>query len=123
MKTMSDYTMFCTSEQTKKALALGAPIETRWDYDEHAPTIPFEKEVSIEFRHYAKIPTTEEMIGWLEEQGLQFLTGVDDEDKLFFNVYHNEGYIEVRGCDSRQEATIAAIDAALEYLVENKLLK
>ena len=66
MESISDYSIYCTEEQTKKALELGAPINFRWLY--HG--IPFHKEVNIEYGHYAEIPTTEEMVGWLEEQGV-----------------------------------------------------
>lgn len=109
MKTISDYTIPCTPEQTKKAFELGAPINKRYtNYDSF-------------FECFLDNPTAEQMIGYLEEKhSLQFLTGVDDEDKFFFNVYHTEGYIESRGCNSRKEATLAAIDAALEYLINKK---
>ena len=64
---MDRYTINCTSEQTKKALALGAPID-------HSG-VPFEDLESLGYSEYYKtiiygiIPTAEQMIGWLEEQG------------------------------------------------------
>ena len=66
MECISDYSIYCTEEQTKKVLELGAPINLRWLYE----GIQFRKEVNIEYGHYAEIPTAEEMVGWLEEQGV-----------------------------------------------------
>ena len=116
MKTISDYTIYCTEAQTKKALELGAPLEKMLVEEEsYYQGYPYNREVE----GYRK-PTAEQLIGWLEEQGLTFLIGMDDDDKFFFNIYLSEGYIDVRGCDSRIESTLAAIDEALEYLIQNK---
>lgn len=49
---MEQYTIYCSDEQTKKALELGAPLEY------HCPN---ERE-SVYHR-----PTAEQMLGWLEE--------------------------------------------------------
>ena len=95
---MEKYSIFCTQEQTKKALELGAPI-THNGLD-NTPL---------------KIPTAEEMIGWLEEQG-------------FFIRISSNGCMVLKGFEAilnlsskpRKEATIAAIDAALEYLSNKK---
>lgn len=62
MKTISDYTIYCTPEQTKKALELGVPIEKK------------EIQVCDNAKHffwhddfYYNYPTIEQMIGFLEE--------------------------------------------------------
>lgn len=49
---MKRYTVYCTKEQTEKALKLGAPIEMEY-LDLICKSFPIE-------------PTAEEMLGWLE---------------------------------------------------------
>lgn len=66
-----------------------------------------------------QIPTAEQMIGWLEEQGFYFYIFKD----YCWNgevQYGNNWYYSIDDVNSRKEATIAAIDAALEYLSNNK---
>lgn len=120
MKTMSDYNVFCTPEQTKKALELGAPIETYSGGDVEYVGINDCKRI---------IPTTEQMIGWLEEQRCIIEISI-------WNGYHNGtlywhydlcGYNhtfifndDINEFESRKEATLAAIDAALDYLISRK---
>lgn len=65
---MNRYTIYCTEEQAKKALELGAPIETiRLQTGENPPIDSIY--ISQQFEHYY-IPTAEQMLGWLEEQGI-----------------------------------------------------
>ena len=124
MKTISDYSIYCTPEQTKKALGLGAPI---YVYDKRNSDAIRELDVTLKDKVelpnglYAEIPIAEQMIGWLEEQ----------EKIDFFCIANfgfdlqttNDGIIAERNFPSRKEATLAAIDAALEYLVKNDLTK
>lgn len=104
------YTLFCTEAQTRKALELGAPL---FKYT----SIPnFAEVIEISTSEYYEIPTAEQLIGWLEEQ-----EGVDFSLKKYEYYYHsyiNEKYIG--NFKTRKEATLAAIDAALEYLTKNK---
>lgn len=53
METISDYTIYCTEEQTKKALELGAPIVYSNTFSQHS-TIE-----TITDKGYAVIPTAE----------------------------------------------------------------
>lgn len=113
---MNRYTLYCTEEQTKKAHALGAPLNLGYhNYD-------FENSIKIRNLCYAEIPTAEQMIGWLEDKGFRF-----DEDcgiMYCIMVHINNEYIDGAICtDSHKEATLAAIDAALEYLTNNDLIK
>lgn len=98
---MSNYSLYCTEAQTKKAHELGAPLNT-WG-----------------FARELVIPTAEQMVNWLEEQGFSFYILKDylwrEEVQYGYNWYHNKGNLV-----SRKEATLAAIDAALEYLSNNK---
>lgn len=119
MKTISDYTIYCTEEQTKKALALGAPIELESEYyhpTEHDFKLdnPILCESFTNGYHYAKCPTAEQMLGWLEKQGLSI---------TIYN-YLNISFAFELDCVSngkrypnRTDVTLAAIDAALEYLL------
>lgn len=67
-------------------------------------------------------PTAEQIIGWIEEQ-----ESIDDIEIYKINadwrseVFMADGnYIRCFNFSSRKEATLAAIDAALEYLTNNK---
>lgn len=147
---MLQYIILCTPEQTRKALELGAHPEfvtsqreqdSRYDYiksnlsmssfentryinvareyDKNDKYVVFNKEVY-------RCPTAEQMIGWLEGQG-------DIEE---INISHIYGdwtvniHLKTKACigdynfyPSRREATLAAIDAALEYLTEHNSIK
>ena len=107
---MDKYTIYCTEEQTKKALELGAPIKYKYTLD-NKERGKFEK------------PTASQMIGWLEEQ--------EDIKEVFVTIEYtywhyaiilsNGRVIECEDSyDSRKEATLAIIDAALDYLIKNK---
>ena len=100
---MDKYTIYCTEEQTKKVLDLGAPIDSRW----------IEKDLNL---------TAEQMTGWLDEQGL--LIVIDKNDNYYtWEVYKNIYLIDMsktKSIASRKEAILSAIDVALEYLSNNK---
>ena len=106
---MNQYTIYCTPEQTKKALKLGAPIE-------------------YQLKGAFKIPTAEQMIGWLEEQGISARGNCFswDEDRhkpsWQVHIYNKEiDFWEERMwgfSNSRKEAIRAAIDAALVCLTK-----
>lgn len=117
---MNRYTIYCTEEQTKKALELGAPINTCGYYYKQQVGCNTISDIDLHI-----IPTAEQMIGWLEEQGLLI------EFKRVFGKYayrlmeaHTNGernpQIHEQGFPSRKEATLAAIDSALDYLSKNK---
>lgn len=116
MKSMQDYTIYCTEEQTKKALELGAPIITS--------NSPFMVCYILDNSNYAVIPTAEQMIGWLEEQGFRFTIQSKNEDITFGFCVRDSKLTEIidvkGGFHSRKVATLAAIDTALEYLINNK---
>lgn len=100
---MNDYTIYCTEEQTKKALELGAPIK-----------IECFSTATEDYWHEV-IPTTEQMINWLEEQGFYIRLNTNGCNvEIDFTCI-----LELIGI-SRKEATLAAIDAALEYLSNQK---
>lgn len=109
MKTISDYTIYCTLEQTKKALELGAPIEKK------------EIQVCDNAKHffwydgfYYNYPTAEQMINWLEEYGFNFET-VSYYTMLEHDKLGTMGFYE----GTLNEEILTAIDAALDYLSNN----
>ena len=118
---MEQYTIYCTKKQTNKALELGAPIEV--DFQFNSKTVIINKKAYI-------VPTAEQMIGWLERQGLVIIDTfsvtdlIDDLSWYSYRLrfpWQKEKYNEIK-YDSRKEATLAAIDAALDYLSKNNKL-
>ena len=81
------------------------------------------KGIAITKTRAYKIPTAEEMIGWLEEQENIDVIKINKGYKWSYSIYDkdfnpisapNECY------DSRKEATLTAIDSALDYLAIKK---
>ena len=112
---MEQYTIYCTKKQTNKALELGAPIEV--DFQFNSKTVIINKKAYI-------VPTAEQMIGWLEGQGVVIIDTIrvtEPIDGLSWYGYklrfpwRKPKYNEIK-YDSRRGATLAAIDDALEYL-------
>lgn len=118
---MSGYTIYCTTEQTCKALQLDAPI-TIFSDTGYIPDDTAEKWHLCKLGNETYcIPTAEQILGWLEEQGVHisiiyddctYRPEVRDVDDGFIN---NDEYF-----NSRQEATLVAIDVALKYLSNEK---
>ena len=120
---MNNYTIYCTEEQAKKALELGAPIHKNvitccytepWGYEEE-----FEKETDELI-----LPTAEQMVNWLEEQNVNVT--ISNVGSYICSVWRNASngikYFNFtnNSFSTRAEATLAAIDAALDYLIKNK---
>lgn len=121
---MNRYEIRCTPEQAKKALELGAPIKIECF------------STATEDHWHEVIPTAEQMISWLEEQGLFIEINTHRPDRIcadwsktiytfsvvdkFMVIHKHGGYTRTVHYPSRKEATIVAIDAALEYLTQNK---
>lgn len=108
METLKDYTICCTEEQTKKALELGAPIKYKSEvYYPNGAAYPVP-------------PTAEQMSGWLRKEHNIFFTPKkvgDNNYVLIGDLRHFQSY------GSYEEATLAGIDVALEYLSKNNLIK
>lgn len=114
---MNRYTIYCTEEQTRKALELGAPIEILPNYTEYR-VFPFIKCKDGNDRPCI-IPTAEQMIGWLEEQGVFIsVSRLLSCEEYSVYIYTKKGryYERDKRSLTRGEATLSAIDAALEYL-------
>lgn len=124
---MEEYTIYCTEEQIVKALELGAPIIVTSNHSDVA-----NKEY-YEVYHYESrtttaivLPTAEQMIGWLEEHGFWYIntTYYVVGDYWCYHGVTNGGHDSIgrniSHYNSRKEATLAAIDAALDYLIKMK---
>lgn len=122
MEKMQDYSCYCTAEQTQRAYKLGAPIE----YSQFAYPSEWENnmcKVKDEYGHYSialRVPTTQQMIGWLREKGILFefidlsdglcdfnITRKSDDVLIYSNEYSN----------TITQAELEAIDAALDYIL------
>lgn len=115
---MNRHITYCTEAQTKKALNLGAPLEI----GEGKGTILCRLQ---NYHTYKKcvIPTAEQMIGWLEEQGMNFTLTYNPFDEVKIIITKCGGFDEIANIKwnkSKKTAVIAAIDAALEYLEKIK---
>lgn len=107
---MENFTIFCTPGQTNKAIELGAPIRFA-----SINEIRLGRFIEVESNNKAYvIPTAEQMIGWLEEQGIRSINIATCGYTIWLTKkeYITEKYIT----RNRKEATLAAIDAALEYI-------
>lgn len=118
-KSIDEYTIRCTAEQAKKALELGASIEFEqtfcynWKDGKREPYPDIETDKDGE--PILIKPTSEQMIGWLEDQGLNF-----EGSSYYMSVEIKNGERIGIYSGTRKSSTLAAIDAALEYLSNNK---
>lgn len=101
---MKRYTIYCTEEQAKKALGLGAPISTTLD--------------DLINRTWFKV-TAEQMIGWLEAQKNILEICIKKKSTWRYEIYIEPHTLLENSCYfTRKEASLAAIDKALDYLME-----
>lgn len=124
---MKRYTLYCSLEQTKKALELGAPIERGHEGSKYfnigVPTFYNENDEICRVKNSVVfVPTAEEMLGWLAEQGLAIDTEWSWNGQVTMWVWYNpeKELIYTSHANSLKEATLAAIDSALEYLKQQK---
>ena len=125
---MEQYTIYCSDEQTKKAYELGAPIYVFDKWNSKAI-----EETKFKIEHRAKLdsglraenPTTEQMIGFFRSKNIHIVIHKDVVDK--WSAYGHEiepieftVFDRLNGYDSFEEAILAAIDAALDYLSKKK---
>lgn len=126
---MNKYTIYCTEEQTRKALKLGAPIISY----HNAFTTNDIPHYTIEEGNgnctLYIIPTAEQMFGWLEDRCISvkavcFSWCYENKPTWQIHAYNEptDFWDEVAFGHSKscKEATLAAIDAALDYLSKNK---
>lgn len=125
---MDEYTIYCTPEQTKRALELGAPILPT-SFDDNGRHQIFDKGNLC----YYNYPTAEQMRGWLMHK-LKATTFANkhysccDKEGFGFLIIGAKCVLECDASDngkwllcSDKEAALAAIDAALEHLENSKI--
>lgn len=144
---MNRYIIYCTPKQTKIALELGAPIEIEDTRDRYSFLPQYSDSTGCRSKKFEDaykdcycdetsaylIPTAEELIGWLEAECgvIDFNAGRDmdftkDDDFDFIDTYcYSVSFEDKHKCtgsefSTKKEATIAAINAALEYLIRIK---
>lgn len=114
---MDEFTIYCSEEQARKALELGAQlkrVKVMAIYDiEEEPIYKTEMD-------WFYIPTAEQMLGWLEAQDGIGEVDIYEMVSWCYDVHYVDDSDFNLGYKTRKEATIAAIDAALEYLIKNK---
>lgn len=120
---MNKYKTYCTPEQTKKALELGAPIikeRVGKCITEGLARLGCSDE---ENEYDYLIPGTDEMLGWLRNDvGLRFK--IDEVSDTIVAYKATYGYWYKSGQSSNPKgAVLAVIDVALEYLIINKKRK
>ena len=111
---MDKFTQYCTTEQTKAALLLNAPIESEeWNRNYPLPRYWFGDEKTMRCYH---IPAMEQMLGWLEQQGI--LVSVHYSIDESCTVCATKGLDRIYKSDymSRNRALLCCIDKSLEYL-------
>lgn len=117
IKSMNKHTIYCTEEQTRKALELGAPIDIQYnkiDCQQIVPILSIKKE-SVLYNYF--IPTAEEMLGWLAEKKIE-IDIIKGNDSYGFNLYFGQKFTKsLIVYNTRKEVILAAIDAALDYLI------
>lgn len=106
---MNKYTIYCTAEQTKKALELGVPLF-------EAPYVGYFPVIKTEDDIYYEVPTAEQMLGWLRSQGFRFCIN-DLEESTHWDVTIDD-FFAIGELSTPKEATLAAIDAVLDYLIK-----
>lgn len=125
MEPMIEFEIRCTTEQTTKAILLGASIY-KTPYLSNVHGRPFIEEHVGKDRDsvYTIKPTAEQMTGWLRSKGVS--VEYFETSKGWYGCahnYHQKSSVEFTFREkykSRKEAALAAIDAALEYLTKNK---
>lgn len=124
MKAISDFTIYCTKEQTLKAIELGAGIDNSSSQFDSDCTDNIEL---LSNGLYAIIPTSEQMCGWLRTEGVhlsilysKFRNLYSVQCVEFDGMYIRDDDGSIKYFISDKQATLAAIDAALDYLTNNK---
>lgn len=113
---MEEYKIYCTEEQTKKAMKLGAPIEEtpmmdiiRNEIGEHC---------LLQGSNVYWYPTAEQMIGWLEEDNSILGICIRYDYGWFYEIRLKNAQGKYSSTfHSRKEATLAVINAALDYKI------
>ena len=116
---MNEYTIYCTKMQAMKAFELGADLTPCRDAKKNF--IIASSRFNSRWDEKYLIPTAEQMLGWMEEQINVREICIRRYSNWCYQIYIDPHFhLEQNGFNSRKEATLAAIDAALEYLSNQK---
>lgn len=102
---MERYKIYCTAEQAKKALYLGAPISTT---------------VTDLFNNTWMKVTAEQMIGFLHDYAPEKSISVVYDERKQKWIYFIGDDEATPNYETRKEATLAAIDDVLNYFTEEE---
>lgn len=122
MKSLQDYTIYCTEAQMKKALELGAPIGKKTiEYSVCPQPGSGYEEYFLEETDELIIPTAEQMVGWLEDsEEIDEIAPIKTGKNWDYVIYMTSSLPDIENLNgtfpTRREALLAAIDAALDYL-------
>ena len=108
---MNRYTIYCTPEQTRKALEIGAKIITEPNC---IHTLSQFRGVYNDGETFFHLPTAEQMIGWLRTKGFRFKIIEYDKETYWQIHYDDTNWLNHGETIKYEEATLAAIDAALK---------
>lgn len=111
MKTMQDYEIRCTPEQTKRAYKLGAPI-TLIHANHQGSVFDGMMMIGDDLFH---IPTAEQLRGWLREKGY-IVRQVVYQHQITCSSFNGLSIRVIGIGDDYNEAVLEEIDAALDYL-------
>lgn len=116
---MEEFTIYCTPEQTRKALELGAPLNSCYHNGD------FQNTIKIGSLHYVEVPTAEQMINWLRIKHKVFCNVIDEyshgiENFIYYievNKGHNDIFRSRHEYElSHDKAVMCVINLALKYL-------
>lgn len=118
---MNQYTIYCTTMQAMKAFELGADLTPCRDAKKNF--IITSSRFNSKWDEKYRIPTAEQMINWLADKEI-FLEMRHTDENMFhiwvgsFIPYPDGSW--TKSYPTIKEATLAAIDVALEYLSNQK---
>lgn len=126
---MDQYTIYCTPEQTEKALKLGAPIKIKQSAPDSGDNFmwlsPPEDVIAWNNSTHCLVPTAEQMCGWIRDTKsiniyIQECVDAYDRSRKRYYTHCIKYNIEIDqnlNCYScYSDAILAAIDVALDYL-------
>lgn len=118
---MEKYIIYCTEEQTMKALELGAPLinvplKCKTLSDEGCKAMNVIRTSDEGYDRYYLYPTAEQMISWLDEQGQSIEVSRLYRNNPNWSAFVDDTQIVGNYYSTRKEAILAAIDVALDRL-------
>lgn len=126
---MDRYTVYCTEEQTMKALELGAPIKINsWppiNGEKFMWLSPPKDAIAWDNSTNCLIPTAEQMLGWLREEHnihISIFSSIwkGEEIKYHYAIVQIGKTPIGEFYTTYSEAILTSIDKAFNYFIQNK---